>query len=270
MSHKTPPQTGRIDDLLDIIRTLRGPDGCLWDKKQTRTDIGRYLIEEAYEVIDAIAGEGKDHLKEELGDLLFQILFLTVLAEEMGEYGLPDIIVTVAEKMIRRHPHVFADISVENVEDIKNNWAYIKEHVEKKPMREIGYLGKHPLSMPALYRAQKITAQASTVGFDWENTQGVVDKIDEEIAELKEAVTQGEATRIEDEIGDLLFSIVNLCRFVGADAEGSLRKTTDKFERRFAHIEKSLANQQKTLLETTPSEMNRLWDEAKAQEGKKT
>lgn len=269
MTTKIPSSKGEIDDLLDIIRTLRGPDGCLWDKKQTRPDIGHYLIEEAYEVIDAIAADDKDHLKEELGDLLFQILFLAVLAEERNEYTLIDIVSTVASKMIRRHPHVFGEVSVQNVEEIKDNWAYIKEHVEKKPVRKTGYLGKHPLSMPSLSRAQKITERAATVGFDWENTQGVLNKIDEETAELKEAIAQGKSDRIEGEIGDLLFSIVNLCRFIGADAEATLRKTTDKFERRFAYIEKSLAKQQKTLLESTPAEMNRLWDQAKLKEGNK-
>lgn len=267
MTQIIPPLRGEIDDLLLIIRTLRGPDGCLWDRKQTRTDIGRYLIEEAYEVIDAIEEGEAEHLKEELGDLLFQILFLAVMAEENDAFYLRDIVLAVSEKMIRRHPHVFGDVLVKDVEDIRNNWAYIKEHVEKKPVRKTGFLAKHPLSMPSLIKAQKISSQAAQVGFDWKDTQGVMDKIDEEIVELKEAITRGENEPIENEIGDLLFSVVNLCRFVGVDAEQSLKKTTHKFERRFSHIEKSLANQHKTLVETSPEEMNRLWDEAKAKEG---
>jgi len=268
MNAKIPPPSGEINDLLTIIRTLRGPEGCLWDRKQTKGDIGHYLIEEAWEVIDAINGGKADHLKEELGDLLFQILFLTVLSEERDEFTLRDLITAISEKMIRRHPHVFDDIIVKDIEEIKNNWTYIKEHVEKKPVRKEGYLGKYPLSMPALAKAQKMSDRAARVGFDWKTVKGVIDKIDEEMTELKEAVSGGEKERIEDEIGDLLFSIVNLCRFAGIDAEQSLRKTTNKFERRFAYIESTLANRRKTLIETSPDEMNRLWDEAKAKEGK--
>jgi tetrapyrrole methylase family protein / MazG family protein len=268
MSQKIPQQSGEITDILTIIRALRGPDGCLWDRKQTTGDIGRYLIEEAYEVIDAIADGEAEHLMEELGDLLFQILFLAVMAEEKAEFNLSDIIAGVSTKMIRRHPHVFGDILVKNVEEIRNNWAYIKEHVEKKPVGSKGYLGKYPLSLPALVRAQKITERASQVGFDWEKTSDVMDKIQEEMAELKEAVAQGRQEQIDEEIGDMLFSVVNLSRFVQVDAEQSLKKTMAKFENRFAYIENTLANQHKTLLETSPGEMNRLWDEAKRKEGK--
>jgi tetrapyrrole methylase family protein / MazG family protein len=267
MNTKIPPQGGEITDLLSIIRTLRGPDGCLWDRKQTKEDIGRYLIEEAYEVIDAIADGEAEHLKEELGDLLFQILFLAVMAEEKDEFYLRDIMAAVSAKMIRRHPHVFGDTKVQDVEEIRNNWAYIKEHVEKKPVVKKGYIGKHPISLPALSRAQKITERAAQVGFDWEKSTDVIEKIQEELTELQEAVTKERPEQIEEEIGDLLFSVVNLCRFVRVDAEQSLKKTTVKFEKRFAYIENTLANQHKTLLETSPEEMNHLWDEAKTKEG---
>jgi tetrapyrrole methylase family protein / MazG family protein len=266
MSRNIPPQGEEITDLLSIIRTLRGPEGCLWDKKQTNGDIGRYLIEEAYEVIDAIADGEAEHLKEELGDLLFQILFLAVMAEETDQFKLNDIIAAVSAKMIRRHPHVFGNILVKNVEEIRNNWAYIKEHIEKKPVGKHGYLGKYPLSLPALTRAQKMSERAAQVGFDWEKTSDVMDKIQEEMAELHEAVVCGQPEQIEEEIGDMLFSLVNLCRFVRVDAEQSLRKTMVKFEKRFTFIENTLANQHKTLLETSPEEMNRLWDEAKTKE----
>jgi tetrapyrrole methylase family protein/MazG family protein len=267
MNKKIPQQRGEITDLLSIIRTLRGPEGCLWDRKQTKGDIGRYLIEEAYEVIDAIADGDAEHLKEELGDLLFQILFLAVLSEEKDEFSLTDIISAVSEKMIRRHPHVFDDTAVKDIEEIRNNWAYIKEHVEKKPVRKEGHLGQYPLSMPALARAQKMSERASQVGFDWEKTDDVLDKIREEITELQDAVAQGRQAQIEEEIGDTLFSVVNLCRFVEVDAEQSLKNTIAKFEKRFSYIENTLANQRKTLLETSPEEMNLLWDEAKTKEG---
>ncbi len=267
MTATIPPLRGKITDLLAIIRILRGPDGCLWDRKQTKADIGHYLLEEAYEVIDAISDGEAEHLKEELGDLLFQVIFLSVMAEEKDEFFLSDVVNAVSEKMIRRHPHVFADTPVDNVEDIRNNWIYIKENIENKPVMNKGFLGKHPLALPALTRAQRISERASQVGFDWEQAGDVIDKIHEELTELKEAVTRGQQIQIDEEIGDLLFSVVNLSRFLGTDAEQSLKKTISKFEKRFAHIENTLAAQQKNLLETSPEEMNRLWDEAKEKEG---
>ncbi|MDX9745042.1 MAG: nucleoside triphosphate pyrophosphohydrolase [Syntrophales bacterium] len=267
MTQKIPRLRNEIEDLLQIIRTLRGPNGCLWDREQTPSDIGRYLLEEAYEVVDAIEESDAEHLKEELGDLLFQILFLCAFAEERDEYRFSDIVSSVSAKMIRRHPHVFGNVSVRSIEEIKNNWSYIKEHVENKPVQPARHLGKYPMSMPALSKAQKLTEQAAGVGFDWENTRGVLDKIVEEIDELKDAIHHGRVRQIEIEIGDLFFSIVNLCRFVDIDAEQSLKKTINKFEQRFAYIEDSLKNQQKTLMEASSEEMNHLWDEAKAKEG---
>jgi len=267
MAAKIPILRGEVTDLMAIIRTLRGPDGCLWDKKQTQTDIGHYLLEEAYEVIDAIADGDAEHLQEELGDLLFQILFLAVMGEEKNAFFLSDIISAASEKMIRRHPHVFADTVVKDVEDIRNNWVHIKETIEKKPVNPKGFLGKYPLALPALSRAQRITERASQVGFDWKQAGDVIDKIQEELTELKEALSRQQQEQIEEEIGDLLFSVVNLCRFVRLDAEQSLKKTITKFEKRFAHIENTLATQHKTLLDTSPEEMNRLWDEAKGKEG---
>lgn len=268
MAVTIPPLRGKITDLLTIIRILRSPDGCLWDRKQTKADIGSYLLEEAYEVIDAISEGDAEHLKEELGDLLFQVIFLSVMAEEKDEFFLSDVVISVSEKMIRRHPHVFADTLVDNVEDIRNNWLYIKENIEKKPVTNRGFLGKHPLALPALIRAQRITERASKVGFDWEQAGDVIDKIQEELTELKEAVDREQQVQIDEEIGDLLFSVVNLSRFFGVDAEQSLKKTISKFEKRFAYIENTLAAKQKNLLETSPEEMNRLWDEAKEKEGK--
>jgi len=268
MAATIPPLRGKITDLLAIIRILRGPDGCLWDRKQNKADIGRYLLEEAYEVIDAIKDDEAEHLKEELGDLLFQVLFLSVMAEEKNEFFLSDIVNAASEKMIRRHPHVFAGTPVDNVEDIRNNWIYIKENIENKPVKTGGFLGRYPLALPALIRAQRITERAAHVGFDWEQADDIIDKIQEELTELRDAIARGRQAQIDEEIGDLLFSVVNLSRFLGADAEQSLKKTISKFEKRFAHIEKALAASQKNLLETSPEEMNRLWDEAKEKEGR--
>ena len=253
-------------DLVCIIRTLRSPDGCLWDRQQTKKTILRYLMDEAYEAADAIQGGDADHVKEELGDLLFMLLFLVVLAEEKNEFTLEELTTGVAEKMIRRHPHVFGDTIVKDVEEIRRNWTRIKTEVEKKPAEREKPLGNYPLSMPAMIKAQRMSEKASFVGFDWQDAYGIISKIEEEIAELKEAVAQGRQECIEEETGDLLFSTINLCRFLNIDAEKSLLATTDKFVRRFTHITNTLANRQKTLLETSPEEMNIIWDEAKKQE----
>ena len=258
--------SGNIADLAAIIRTLRGPDGCLWDRQQTEKTILRYLMDEAYEASDAVQHGCADHVKEELGDLLFMILFLVVLAEERNEFTLEDLITAIAEKMIRRHPHVFSDAIVKDVEEIRQNWIRIKTEVEKKPGVQDNPLGRYPLSMPAILKAQRMSEKASLAGFDWQDADGVINKIEEEVAELKEAVAQGRQECIAEETGDLLFTAINLCRFLHVDAEKSLLATTDKFARRFAYITKTLANRQKTLSETSPEEMNLIWDEAKGKE----
>ena len=259
--------SGNIMDLVSIIRVLRSPDGCLWDRQQTEKTILHYLMDEAYEAVDAIQQGYTDHVKEELGDLLFMILFLVVLAEEKSEFTLEELITAIAEKMIRRHPHVFSDTIVKDVEEIRRNWVQIKTEVEKKPGERENPLGRYPRSMPAMIKAQRISEKASLVGFDWQDADGIISKIEEEIAELKEAVAQGRQECIAEETGDLLFSTVNLCRFLNIDAEKSLLTTTDKFVRRFTHITKTLADRQKTLSEASPEEMNLIWDEAK-REGK--
>lgn len=253
-------------DIVSIIRVLRGPGGCLWDRQQTGETILRYLLDEAYEAADAIQQNQAEYVKEELGDLLFMIIFLVVLAEEKKEFTLAEMITGVAEKMIRRHPHVFGDTVVKDVEEIRKNWIKIKTEVEKKPEEPENPLGRYPLSMPAMIKAQRMSEKASLAGFDWQDAEGVVRKIEEEVDELKEAVAQGRQERIAEEAGDLLFSAINLCRFLNIDAEKSLLAATDKFDRRFAHITKTLANRQKTLSETSPEEMNLIWDEAKRKE----
>ena len=258
--------SGSIMDLVYIIRILRSPDGCLWDRQQTEKTILRYLLDEAYEAADAVEQGHADHVKEELGDLLFMILFLVAIAEEKNEFTLEELVTAAAEKMIRRHPHVFGDTIVKDVEEIRKNWIQIKTEVEKKPKEQENPLGRYPLSMPAMIKAQRMSEKASLAGFDWQDVGGIIDKIEEEIAELKEAVAQNRQECITEETGDLLFSTINLCRFLNIDAEKSLLATTDKFSRRFAHITNTLANRQKTLSETSPEEMNLLWDEAKRKE----
>jgi tetrapyrrole methylase family protein/MazG family protein len=248
--------------LLEIIRTLRSPAGCPWDRQQTRADMAKYLMDEACEVIDAIDSGSADALKEELGDLLFQILFLTVMAEEQGEFTLSDVMAAIGEKMVRRHPHVFGDRKVRDVAEVKANWLSIKRDLELKRTSE-GILDGIPRSLPALVRAQKMTEAAATVGFDWDRTDAVMLKVEEELHELKAALQQGQPQKIREELGDLLFTLVNLCRFVKVNADEALRQANRKFEERFACMEQKLAVAGKTPQQVSLAEMDELWDECK-------
>ncbi|MBN1663531.1 MAG: nucleoside triphosphate pyrophosphohydrolase [Deltaproteobacteria bacterium] len=251
-----------------IIQALRAPDGCPWDRKQTKADIGKYLLEEAYEVIDALDEASPDHQKEELGDLLFQILFICRLGEEAGEFTLQDVMDDIAAKMIRRHPHVFGDIKVGSIEEVKANWEDIKRNIEKKEPLSPGLLGKTPRSLPALMKAQKITEKASLCGFDWEDIEGVFDKVNEELLELRSALKGGLHNKIAEETGDVLFSLVNLSRFAGVNAEEALNASAGKFTRRFSRMESALDRQGRNMAETSPEELDRLWNEAKINEKK--
>jgi tetrapyrrole methylase family protein/MazG family protein len=252
-------------DLLEIVKKLRSPEGCLWDRQQGKEDVGRYLIDEAYEVVDAIDGGSASALREELGDLLFQILFLAVMAEERGEFNLPDVMGDIAEKMIRRHPHVFGDRKVRDVDEIRANWRDIKENLENK-CRGKGLLDGIPRSLPSLPRARKMTEKASGVGFDWSSAEEVLVKVEEELEELKAALRGNEPVKVREELGDLLFSLVNLSRFARVDADEALRRANEKFARRFACVERELAARGKTPGQASLEEMDRLWDACKAGE----
>jgi tetrapyrrole methylase family protein/MazG family protein len=252
--------------LLKIIEKLRAPDGCLWDKKQKKEDVAKYLLDETYELIDAIDSGSPDAQKEEMGDLFFQILFLSRIAEEANEFTISDVMEYVTEKMIRRHPHVFGDAKVKNIEEIKANWNEIKKHLENKNGDAAGLLSRIPRSLPSLLRAQKVTEKASRVGFDWAHTEEVMDKIEEELHELKASLKTNDAYYIREEIGDLLFSLVNLCRFVDVNAEEALSASVAKFTERFSYIEKKLTAEGKDLAGATLKEMDDLWNEAKLKE----
>ncbi len=238
----------------------------MWDMQQNKEDVAKYLIEEAYEVFDAIDMGTPDDLKEELGDLLFQILFLAKISEETGEFDIYDVIKEISVKMIRRHPHVFGNKKVKNVEEIKSNWEDIKKYKEGKIHKEGFLLQNIPRSMPSLLTAKKITEKASGAGFDWKNTEGVIKKIEEEMQELKAAIHSKNEKQIKDETGDIFFTLVNLCRFINVDPEDALRSTTNKFIKRFSYIEKKLKYEGKDLFETTLTEMDRLWDQSKKNE----
>lgn len=248
--------------LLAMIRTLRSPAGCPWDRQQTREDMAKYLMDEACEVIDAIDSGSVTALKEELGDLLFQILFLTVMAEEKGEFTLSDVMAAIGEKMIRRHPHVFGDITVRDAAEVKANWQAIKRDVEMKH-ESGGILDGIPRSLPALIRAQKMTEAAATVGFDWDRTDAVMLKVEEELRELRAAMRDGESQKIREEFGDLLFTLVNLSRFLRVNADEALRQANRKFEERFVCMEQKLAAAGKTPEQASLAEMDVLWDECK-------
>jgi tetrapyrrole methylase family protein/MazG family protein len=203
-----------------------------------------------------------------LGDLLFQILFIAHLAEEAGEFTMRDVMEDIAAKMVRRHPHVFGSVKVESVEDVKANWEDIKRNIEKKPGAPAGLLGKIPRSWPALVKAQRITEKASQLRFDWDHIDGVFAKVDEELHELRSAVENGLKQDIAEELGDVLLTVVNLCRFGGVDAEGALNASVGKFTRRFHHMEQRLARQRKSLSDLSAEEMDVLWNDAKKSEGK--
>ncbi|MFC4171480.1 nucleoside triphosphate pyrophosphohydrolase [Microvirga sp. GCM10011540] len=268
-----------ISRLLDIMAALRTPGtGCPWDLEQTFASITPYTIEEAYEVVDAIERGDLADLKEELGDLLLQVVFHARMAEEQGAFAFPDVVEAITKKLIRRHPHVFGDGKDLSPEEVKTLWDAIKreEKAERRAAREsmgapvegheAGFLGGIPSVLPALTRAQKLTAKAAKVGFDWPNPAQVIDKIHEELDEVKEAASSGSRDKIEDEIGDLLFAVTNLARHFDIDPETALRRTNAKFERRFRAIERALDQRNRSLEDASLDEMEELWVEAKAAE----
>ncbi len=252
--------------LLQTIQKLRSKDGCLWDRKQKKEDMAKYILEETYELIDAIEHGSPAAIKEEMGDLLFQVFFLAHISEEAGDFKLPDIMKDVTEKMIRRHPHVFGNTRVKNIEEIKNNWEDIKRNMEKRNENSRGLFDNIPRSLPALRRAQKVTEAASKVGFDWVRTEEVLAKIEEELNEFKSSLAANDIKCIREEIGDLLFSLVNISRFVNVNAEESLTASLAKFIDRFSYIQEKLAEQGKDPAGASLKEMDDLWNESKLKE----
>lgn len=265
-----------ISRLIEIMAALRTPvTGCPWDLEQDFASIAPYTIEEAYEVADAIARGDKDDLREELGDLLLQVVYHARMAQEEGSFEFGDVVEAVTRKMIRRHPHVFGDESARGAGMAKGMWEKIKaeEKAEKRAARLSrgldpedngkGYLDGIPLALPGLVRALKLQQKAARVGFDWSEAPPILDKIEEEIGELREAMESGRAERIKDEFGDLLFAMVNLGRHLGVEAEDALRGTNDKFRDRFHAIERTLTQRGETLEGATLDEMEALWQDAK-------
>lgn len=253
-----------IERLTALMERLRGPEGCPWDKEQTLESLVPFMIEEAYEVISAIDSGSPADIKEELGDLLFQIVFIAGICNEEGRFGLADVIDGTIEKMVRRHPHVFGDAKADTSDEVLRNWAEIKKEEKKEELKSGGYLSGIPDVMPALLRAHKVSQKAAKVGFDWQDTEEVLTKLDEETAEFKEAIRKKDAEGVEEELGDMLFTIVNVSRFLSVNPEDALRKTIGKFINRFHHIEKRVTDLGGDLATTSTSEMERLWAEAKS------
>lgn len=252
-----------LQRLIDIMARLRSANGCPWDKEQTKESLKPYLIEEAYEVLEAIDENDPEKLKEELGDLLFQIIFHCQLTSEINHFTIDDVIQRIADKIIGRHPHVFGDARFESPEEVKRQWHERKK--EEGKFRE-SILDGVPKNLPALLRSQRLQSRVSKVGFDWEKTEDVLDKVDEELSELKAAVSTGSKKDIEEELGDILFVLVNVSRFTGISAEEALKKTNNKYIKRFRYIEKSAKEAGRNLSEMTLEEMDRLWDDAKSKE----
>ncbi len=255
-----------IEELIQVMATLRGPDGCPWDKEQTHGSLVPYMIEEAYEAVEAVEQGDLDELKKELGDVLLQVFFHARLAEEAGRWDIYDVAAANVAKLKSRHPHIFADVSVDGAEEVLQNWEEIKRR-ERKDAGKESMLDGIPKHLPALRKARRVQEKVARVGFDWEKTEEVVAKLHEELGEFDEACAARDADRIEDELGDVLFALVNVARFVGADPEDSLRRTIDKFIRRFQHIEHQLDAQGKAPQDATLEEMDTLWDDAKGLEG---
>jgi len=257
------PAAVKIDALLDVMARLRAPDGgCPWDLEQDFGTIAPYTVEEAYEVVDAIERKDMPALKDELGDLLFQTIFHAQMAREEGFFDFGDVADAITDKMIRRHPHVFADADFRSAEEQTDAWE-IQKAEERAKKGANSLLADVPVGLPGLTRAVKLQKRAGRVGFDWKDARDVLDKISEETQELKDAMQDGEQEEIESEFGDLLFVLANLSRHLDVDPEAAIRKANEKFMRRFGHIEKTLKAAGRTAQEATLEEMEAIWNDAK-------
>jgi tetrapyrrole methylase family protein/MazG family protein len=249
--------------LVEIMARLRGEGGCPWDREQTPETIKPYLIEETYEVLEAIDEQDPEKLKEELGDLMLQVVFHARMAEETGAFAIGDVLAAINDKLVRRHPHVFGDRKAETAQEVLFNWEQIKQTERRREKGQASLLDGVPREMPALLRAHRLQEKASRVGFDWKEAQEVFRKVEEELAELRAAMEGQAADRVEAELGDLLFALVNLSRFLAVNPEEALRKTIARFIARFRYIEEELARRGRSLRQATLEEMDALWAEAK-------
>ena len=263
----------KFEKLVEIMATLRGPDGCPWDKQQDRNSLKPMLVEETYEVLEAIDNKDSEGLSEELGDLLLHIVFQAQLGKEDGSFNIDHVLDGICDKLIRRHPHVFGEETASSPEEVIKNWEAIKAQEKTKKLKDRtpeqrSLLEGIPSKLPAIHEAHQISSRAARVGFEWPDIEGVFDKLQEETTELREAMTGPESSRqsrLEDEIGDILFVIVNLARFLKIDSESALKRANRKFKTRFQYMETELAKAGKNLDQTSLEEMESLWQQAKSQ-----
>ena len=248
--------------LTEIVDTLMGENGCPWDKVQTRESLKPYLVEEAYETLEALDNNNPEEIKEELGDLLYQVLFHAKISENKNEFNITDVLESISHKMVHLHPHVFKEENLETPEEVVTQWEEIKSKEKGKANRE-SVLDGIPPHLPGLLRAQKLQKKAAKQGFDWDKIDDVFDKLDEEVAEFKEAVLSGKETDMTSELGDIIFVLVNIAKFKKIDAEEALRATNNKFIKRFQYIEAEVTKRGKTLKETSLEELEKYWQEAK-------
>ena len=252
--------------LLNIVARLRSPQGCPWDARQTPESLKPHLLEECYEVLDAIDQGSPPAIRQELGDLLLQIVLVTRIFEEQNTFHMGDVAESIAEKLVRRHPHVFEGTKIESMEALNRQWDDIKIREQGLPPGQSSLLNNIPKALPALAKAQKITAKAGRVGFDWPDGEGVFHKIAEELNEFRAMLDMSDKKGMEHEFGDIILSLVNLARFLEIDAENALQKAVTRFQKRFEYIENQLARQGKDIRNTSLEEMDSLWETAKAKE----
>lgn len=250
-------------ELIGIMARLRAPDGCPWDRKQTPDTLKTYFVEETYELLDAIEKKDPGHICEELGDLLFMIVFLTHIFQEKDNFTMDDVIRTITEKMIRRHPHVFEDSTVETEEQVRKQWYEIKSRENEKKGESNGLFASVPRALPALRRAQRTSERAARTGFEWPHINDAFKKLDEEISELKQAVSNNDRENTTEEIGDLLFVVANISRLTGTNSEDALRASTDKFVNRFKKMEQILKRSEKVIPDLDKKALYDLWEQAK-------
>ena len=249
--------------LTEIVDILMGENGCPWDKVQTRESLKPYLVEETYETLEALDGNNPEDIKEELGDLLYQILFHAKISENKNEFNIDDVIESISNKMVHRHPHVFKEKNLETPDQVVTQWEEIKAK-EKSKIGRKSLLDGIPSHPPSLQRSQKLQKKAAKQGFDWDKISSVLDKLDEEVAEFKNAVQSGKKKDMKEELGDIFFVLVNIAKFNKIDAEEALRATNNKFIKRFQHIEAEVSKRGKTLKETPLEELEQYWQDAKS------
>jgi tetrapyrrole methylase family protein / MazG family protein len=251
--------------LVEIMARLRGPEGCPWDREQTHASIKPYLIEETYEVVEAIEREDDEDLCSELGDLLLQVVFHAQMASEAGRFTIADVVQAIHDKLVRRHPHVFGDAAVRNSIDVVHNWSRIKAE-ERRHTDDRSAIAGVPRAMPALLRAHRLGEKAAGVGFDWNDACGVLDKVREELGELEAAIESGEKGSAEAELGDLLYALTSLARHLRINPEDALDRAGDRFSSRFRRMEEELARAGRDIRKTTAAEMDALWETIKRSE----